>query len=426
MGYEMDGCCPRRTAEEMEPKFLSPLAAKSRDARASRLHEYHPDDFRTEFERDYTRILHSKAFRRLRHKTQVFISPRNDHLCTRIEHSLYVASISRTISKALRLNNELVAAISIGHDLGHAPFGHHGERVLDKIAKEHGINSGHFWHEQQSLRVVDLLEPGSDRPRDAAPSAPAGLNLTLPVRDGIACHYGENLERELRPDRLKKHVLLQRDRDKPCTLEGCVVRCADIISYLGRDLEDGMTVGLVKENLIPKIVRELLGTTNRTVIARLVHDLCRNRDDDTDAICFSQDVVQAAQQLKDFNNQHIYQSDIVRRHFGLLDYAIRMMFDELTQKVLKHADDLDGLKQNSSPTHVHVLHEFLTRDLGLASIAEKDAPIHVLDYIAGMTDNFFLDTFSEMFRADLEELFSVSHGLNHTISIPSVRIPTRP
>jgi len=191
--------CPREQAEALEPHFLNKFATKSTDLpAASREYEQKPDKFRTEFDRDYTRILHSRAFRRLRHKTQVFIDPLNDHICTRLEHSLLVASVSRTISKALGLNNELVAAIAVGHDLGHAPFGHEGERCLGILAKDNGLR---FEHEPHSLRVVDRLE----RMYKEHP----GLNLTFAVRDGIACHCGEKIDQRLSPDRKKQSVNLE-------------------------------------------------------------------------------------------------------------------------------------------------------------------------------------------------------------------------
>ncbi len=183
----------RREIERREAQWLSEFAAKSTDERlCHRQFPYTGDDYRAEFQRDYTRILHSRPFRRLRHKTQVFFNPDNDHICTRLEHSLYVASVATTIARALRLNEDLVQAIAIGHDLGHCPFGHQGEECLNQIAERYGFT---FHHELQSLRVVDVLAcPYQDH---------NGLNLTFAVRDGIACHYGEAFEQTLKPDREK-------------------------------------------------------------------------------------------------------------------------------------------------------------------------------------------------------------------------------
>ena len=203
--------------------MLSEYSTKNDDERAiKRAFKLKSDGYRNEFERDYTRILHSRAFRRMRHKTQVFIRPENDHICTRLEHSLYLASIGKTIAKKLGLNIDLVQAIAIGHDLGHAPFGHEGEKYLNELGKNHGIN---FKHELHSLRVVDEIDsPYPDH---------KGLNLTFGVRDGIACHNGESFEQILEPVRNKTAEQLKGMKkigESPATLEGCVVRFADKIA----------------------------------------------------------------------------------------------------------------------------------------------------------------------------------------------------
>jgi len=406
--------CPRELSERDEGEYLSKLASRSAEARPTRLHAYQPDDFRTEFERDYTRIIHSKAFRRLRHKTQVFILPDNDHLCTRLEHCLHVASISRTISKALRLNNELVAAIAVGHDLGHAPFGHHGEKVLDRLAKLYKVGCGHFWHEEQSLRVVDTLERERSYPH-------VGLNLTLPVRDGIACHCGESFEQELVPDRTKAkdHLLREQGKDRPRTLEGCVVRCADIISYLGRDMEDGLAAQVIRKSDIPSKVKKIMGSSNREVIAVLIKDLYKNHriDPRADRIRFSNNIVEAGQELKSFNSERIYKSELVVHHFNTLNHAIQMVFEELSEIVSRSKGDLRKLQRKDSPFYVNVLFEFLTVDLRRQALRNDEIHRFLIDFIAGMTDNFFLRTFSEMFRADVEELFSLSHGVQYSVSL---------
>ena len=407
--------CPRKLSEDAEHRFLSALATRS--AGAERKFECPPDDFRTEFDRDYTRIIHCKAFRRLRHKTQVFVSPQNDHLCTRIEHSLHVASISRTISKAIGLNNELVAAIAVGHDLGHAPFGHHGEEVLGKLA-EHTV-LGHFWHEEQSLRVVDKLEHPYDEH--------AGLNLTLPVRDGIRHHCGEEFPQQMEP---RNHAGQPSDSDPdkrgkltPMTLEGCVVRYADVIAYIGRDLEDAFDQGIVKPDDLPPVVKRVLGSKNREIIARFVGDLYNNhvKDGKPNRIRFSDDVVDAARQLYAFNRERIYNSPQVKRHFRILDYAIRLMFEELGELIQKCADDLSSLRRETKP-HVRILHDFLTEDLKLKTVEIKEVPRYATDFIAGMTDSFFLTTFTGMFREDLEKLFSYSHGAEYNASTSHVSL----
>ena len=217
----------RKRMEEDEHRYIAENGTKSNDVvLAARRFPHTPDNFRTAFHRDYTRILHSTAFRRLKSKTQVFLLAKSDHICTRMEHSLCVASIGRTVSKALGLNNELVAAIAIGHDLGHTPLGHHGETILKCFARKNRIPVAFTGHELHSLRVVDVLEcPYSGHHQ--------GLNLTFAVRDGIACHCGEQFEQELCPNRNKTEGELAQMSERgamPATLEGCLVRMVDKIS----------------------------------------------------------------------------------------------------------------------------------------------------------------------------------------------------
>ena len=206
------------------------------------------NDIRSKFARDYTRILHCFGFRRLKHKTQVFFAPYNDHICTRLEHALHVVSISQTISKKLGLNTELVTAIAIGHDLGHAPFGHHGEYVLNEICKNNKLGKTHgdgkyFWHERHGLKVVDNFETLKDHD-----GYEKNLNLTYAVRDGIICHCGEGkFQNPIKPRNDNKDLskILKPGIDNSFTWEGCVVKISDMISYLGRDLEDAEISNLI-------------------------------------------------------------------------------------------------------------------------------------------------------------------------------------
>ena len=190
-------------------------------------------DIRSPFDRDITRIIHSSAYRRLKHKTQVFFATNNDHICTRIEHVNHVASISKTISKALGLNVSLAEAIALGHDLGHSPFGHHGERIIEKIMEKHGFQKK-FWHENNSLRFVDVIEtlPNYSGFKE-------NLNLTYAVRDGIVCHCGEVNENCIKPRNEAIDLnLIEKGKQMPYTYEGCVVKISDKVAYLGRDIED--------------------------------------------------------------------------------------------------------------------------------------------------------------------------------------------
>lgn len=379
--------CPRELSEEEEKKFLSRYATPStHPLYARREFPQDKDPFRTEFHRDYTRIIHSRAFRRLRHKTQVFISPNNDHLCTRMEHSLHVASIGRTVSKALHLNNELVAAIAVGHDVGHAPFGHWGEKCLNKLGKDYDISFGHEIH---SLRVVDRLDSTYPEHR--------GLNLTFAVRDGIASHYGEGFEKELTPDRKKRprHLKTVKRGQLPATVEGCVVRWVDKVSYLGRDLEDALTVGIVKEDEIPRKVRETLGITNREIIGALVAEIVEHSS--RNSIAVGNRVHDALNTFYNFNMKRIYQDERVTRHYGQVERAMDPMFKQFLHLIEEARDrnETTELFPGRKEKCIEVLAAFLKDDV--RSWREENPAQLAIDYIAGMTDNFFIFSLRELF-----------------------------
>ncbi len=381
--------CSRELQEQAEANYLHELATKSTDRPESeRKYPQDPDEFRTEFERDYTRIIHSRAFRRLRHKTQVFISPRNDHICTRLEHSLHVASVARTISKALGLNGKLVAAIAVGHDLGHAPFGHEGEKNLRELAQHDDLA---FAHELHSLRVVDCLESpyGNEHP---------GLNLTLAVRDGIACHSGETFERELKPDsdrRPEDLAQLTEIGALPATLEGCVVRMADKVAYLGRDLEDAVAMGLVKRDDIPEEVWARLGKTNGDIIASLVRDIVE-KSQDRKAIRISPEVCAAMKTFSKFSTEHIYKHKKVVSYFKQVDRAMKFMYDEFRDLIKAAGSRRNGtLFPDRDEECIEELERFLLDDVAdWRSVAPAQLAI---DFIAGMTDSYFIRSFQELF-----------------------------
>ena len=383
--------CPRSLYEESEKARLHPLAALSSDAKyASRQHPVDPDLFRTEFHRDYTRVIHSRSFRRLRHKTQVFILAQNDHICTRLEHSLYVASVAVTIARALRLNEDLAAAIAVGHDLGHAPFGHKGEKCLNGLAAEHQV--GRFSHELQSLRVVDLV--------DSAPGKPhKGLNLTFAVRDGIVCHCGELFERTLAPNRAKLLAdlsFVEAGKSAPATLEGCIVRWADKIAYLGRDLEDALTVGLLAREDVPTVVLDRLGSTNGAIIASLVSGIVANGIEN-DSISLGDGLHEAVIALKEFNYSRIYRTEAATQASAQIDRAMRALFECLVAELQKLDGDAAPLK-DSKVVCLKVLGQFLEEDI--KEWPKEQLPRIVLDYIAGMTDSFFTRSFEELFVPD--------------------------
>ena len=260
------------------------------------------NDIRSEFERDYTRVIHSNAYRRLKHKTQVFYSPQNDHICTRIEHVNHVESVSYTIANYLGLNIELTKAIAVAHDLGHSPFGHSGEKILNKIAMR-DLNTS-FLHEKNGLFFVDNTELLED-----TEGYKQNLDLTYAVRDGIISHCGEIDENSLRPR--NEYIDLTEykfpNQFAPYTWEGCVVKISDKISYLGRDIEDAISLGILDEHLdeLYKFLKTTKGTINNTVIINnLIFDLCKNSSPEN-GLCFSEESLEVMNKIKEFNYKHI-------------------------------------------------------------------------------------------------------------------------
>lgn len=263
---------------------------------------YNRNNFmRSEFERDYTRIIHSTAYRRLKHKTQVFFSPENDHICTRIEHVTHVESISYTIAKNLGLNTELTKAIAVAHDVGHSPFGHEGEKILSEISnRDLGIS---FWHEKNGLELVDNIELLEDTERFKQ-----NLDLTYAVRDGIISHCGEIDENCLKP---RKEFIDLNDykfpnQYAPYTWEGCVVKISDKISYLCRDIEDAITLKIFKD--IPG-EEDIINNTN--LINNLIYDLCENSSPEK-GLCLSENALNLMNRIKAFNYKYIYASNRIK------------------------------------------------------------------------------------------------------------------
>lgn len=327
----------REELERREYEILSEKAAKSAASRG-RLVSEEKCDIRTEFQRDRDRILHSKSFRRLMHKTQVFLAPEGDHFRTRLTHTLEVAQIARTISRGLNLNEDLTEAIALGHDLGHTPFGHNGEEILNKI------HPSGFKHNVQSLRVVDVLENTSSR---------RGLNLTQEVRDGIVNHTGSKL---------------------PFTLEGQIVRISDRIAYINHDIDDAMRSGVIEMKDIPKSSLELFGRTHRERINNMVVDVIRNSDG-KEKIYQSEPFKKELDSLRTFMFANVYKSSRVKREEDLakVEVVLSSLYDYFLQNVQQLPDDLK-------------------------KIAQKDgAEEAVKDYVAGMTDRFALNTYTELF-----------------------------
>jgi len=372
----------RERREELERTvYFHPHATLSAHSRG-RLRPEPPDPVRTVFERDTHRILYSLSFRRLRHKTQVFLLPENDHIATRMEHALYVASISMTVARALGLNSDLVNAIALGHDLGHAPFGHEGEQALAEVVEPYGLV---FEHELHSLRTVDHLAKLIGKQE-------AGLNLSFEVRDGIVSHYGETAEPLVEPDFDKDPSRLYETRrgvDKPATLEGCVVRVVDRVAYLGRDLEDALRAHLVKEDDVPADVRDILGTANGPIIGVLVEDLIKGNSEHPKAVGFSERINSAVRSLYEFNYDRIYRHPRVARHHKNVHHIIKLLFERLYQHLKQGSED-DSYKPG-----VFTQLEYFVR---YTSCEQNADPAQVvMDFISGMTDNYAVRCFEELY-----------------------------
>ena len=337
------------------------------------------EDIRGCFFRDLTAIIHSYPYRRLKHKTQVFFAPHNDHICTRMEHVMHVATISVTICKALGLDTDLAWAISVGHDLGHTPFGHTGESILSEYLEK----QGGFCHEIYSLRVVDHLINGGK-----------GLNLTYGVRDGIINHCGEKFEQYLEPaaDPCVPEEVKSRSF-YPCTWEGIAVRMSDKIAYLGRDLEDAMRLGIVKKEEIPAVVTRILGGENSSMINTMVCDAVNSAEKEG-RIGFSDPVYEAMGCLKKFNYEHIYQSPELIKYEQRIQRLIDTLWEYLTDIFGRFGFDYD--KYESEMTNLATEFAGYLQKMEAFYKTEADFSYVIPDYIAGMTDKFAIDSASEL------------------------------
>ncbi len=338
----------REETERLEEEILSPHACPASRSRG-RLRPEPACPIRTAFQRDRDRIIHAKSFRRLKHKTQVFLAPAGDHYRTRLTHVLEVAQIARTIAVALRLNEPLTEAIALGHDLGHTPFGHAGEKVLDELVP------GGFRHAEQSLRVVDFLE-----------NKGAGLNLTFEVRDGIRKHSKGLAE-----------ILPAADGDLPATMEAQVVRVADIIAYVNHDLDDALRAGVIRPADLPAGIATRLGTTYSRRIAVMVGDLVtatreRAAREGGGRLALSPAMLDTIHRLRDFLNQRVYRQLVEGKDF---------------QKAMKLVRDL-----------YHYLEEHHDRCANDIEYGPETPPSRkAVDFIAGMTDRFAMNIYSEIF-----------------------------
>ncbi len=329
-----------RTQLEKREELLHPSACRSINGK--RLKEDTLSPTRTEFQRDRDRIIHSKAFRRLKHKTQVFISPEGDHYRTRLTHTLEVSQIARTIAKALNLNEDLTEAIALGHDLGHTPFGHTGEDVLNDIS------GGNFKHNFQSLRVVKLLEKNGK-----------GLNLTTQVMDGIVKH-----------SKGSGPIITDDPAQLPSTLEGQIVRLSDIIAYVNHDLDDAVRSSLIKEGDIPEPVRSLFGSRFSRRIDTIVNDVISSTiRNNWEYISMSEEVYKELNNLRSFLFAEVYKNDTLERERNKIESIITSIYRYVLKNPTEYLDNV----MIDAPN-------------------EKKA----LDFIAGMTDNFALQIFKQI------------------------------
>lgn len=324
----------RESLEKREEAYLSPYASLSMKSRG-RLKPEIECDIRPAFQRDRDKILHCKAFRRLKDKTQVFLSPEGDHYRTRLTHTLEVSQNARTIAKALMLNEDLVEAIALGHDLGHTPFGHAGERALNRVCPLG------FEHSQQSVRTVDRLERHGN-----------GLNLTYEVRDGILNH---------------------QTIGKPHTLEGKVVRLSDKISYIHHDMDDAVRAGILTEADVPEEIRAVIGCTPSERLDHFVHDIVTNSMGKND-ICMSEQISTAMQKMRRFMFEHVYQNPVAKSEEGKAEQLTETLYSHF----MKNIDELPE--------------EFLN----LLSEGESREQV-VCDYIGAMTDRFAIAVYDRIY-----------------------------
>ncbi len=367
------------------------------------------NDLRTDFERDYTRVIYTNAYRRMKHKTQVFFSPTNDHICTRIEHVNNVESISYTIANALGLNTSLTKAIATAHDIGHSPFGHRGEKILSNISqKEIGET---FWHEKNGLEIVDKIELLEDNN-----GFKKNLDLTYAVRDGIISHCGEVNEKFLKPreEFIDLQTYITPNQYSPFTWEGCVVKISDKISYISRDIEDAILLGLLDNSLeelheILKFEKKAI-INNSVIINKLIFDLCTNSNPD-DGLIFSDESLQLLDNIKAFNYKNIYYSDKVLASEKYFELVLTQIFEILKSAYDKEntLENLNKMKKNYNSVVTPFIkwincywnltdreNTNLQNKVLFDINNEKDYLKAIIYYISGMTDNYAIECYNNI------------------------------
>ena len=358
---------------------LSPYACP--DDQAFRLKKEEDDnDFRTPFYRDIDRVIYTLSYMRYMDKTQVFSFNENDNISKRMTHVQMVSKIGRTIGRALCLNEDLIEAAALGHDLGHVPFGHLGEKILNDLSLEYG--EGYFNHNVQSVRILTNLENGGK-----------GANITLQVLDAIMCHNGELELKEYRPkektkfDFIKEYKKTYIDKSAvtklvPMTLEGCVVRVSDIIAYIGKDVEDAIRMHLIRKEEIPANVRKTLGTSNSEIINTIINDIVSNSLDKP-YIKMSDNIFKALVELKKFNYEYIYSKANTEQDIQMYKKIFKTVFEY----------NLEQLSKENRKSHIYTLY---LNDMSEIYLNKTNNIRKVIDYIAGMTDDFIVTEYNHI------------------------------
>lgn len=358
---------------------LSKNACLSKDA--VRLKEENKDDYRTEYQKDIDRIIYSLSYNRYIHKTQVYSLTDNDHISKRMTHVQYVSRISRTIARALNLNEDLCEAIALGHDIGHVPYGHVGEYILDEISKEKiGKN---FAHNLQSVRHLMVIENGGK-----------GLNLSLQTLDGIMAHNGELLQEKYMPVKKDVESFLQEfdscysdsnniKKLHPMTLEGCIVRISDVIAYIGRDIEDAIRLGLLNKNDLPKEVLKVLGSKNGEIINNIISDIVENSMN-KNYISMSKEIYDKMEQLKKFNYEVIYAKAFTNEEKIVLKQKFNKLYEVYYDALI-----------NDKKSNI-IWKDFLS-NMDEEYLKNNIPGQIVIDYISGMTDNYFEKEYEKYF-----------------------------
>lgn len=361
----------KKQLADKEDLYLSKYAEKS--SMAIRRHPEEREGHRPAFAVDTDRILHSRAYTRYIDKTQVFYMIKNDHITHRVLHVQLVSKIARTIGRVLGLNEDLIEAIALGHDIGHPPFGHDGEKMLHNLCVAHGLPS--FQHNIQSVRFLECIEKKGK-----------GINLSVQVLDGILCHDGEIHNRVLQPSgkasfevfdaKLAKKSSDHKTQLVPMTMEACIVRFCDTVSYIGRDIEDAIELGLISRDDIPRDCQQVLGKTNGTIVHNLVTDLIDNSG--AGSVAFSKNISEALLKLKAFNYERIYFNPVIKKNVSRIEACYQSLFSN-------YLADVAG--KGSGKT---VFSEFVAK---MDSQYRDSCPpvIMACDFIAGMTDDYFLN-----------------------------------